>query len=284
MLSNRSWLFFFFFPVCSQVSLTNVCNRWHVPPLHSKVVVTLLRFLREAHSFHECISHENVFFFFFPPLFYECVSQKCQCVHAWVRLRGESRGWNKVTVISSQSSDGLRFSLCSHFAHHLLINSLCAKCVCVYVCVRTTSFMTSVSKPRGLQFSEKTLIWSDRTASGALLRGDLHCGGDPRVSHIAGDNSKKDLKRTRLLSLSECLPVPTPSCFHHVPPLPPLFLFWHVLVLETPQWIIPHACTYSVEACYSHFRICGTNGDKRATKVLSFLTLDMVAVSYQLRP
>ena len=93
------------------------------------------------------------------------------------------------------------------FAQHLLIDSLCAcVCVCVCVCVSRTLLSWQVCpSPRGPLFSTKTLMWSDRTASGAPLWGDLHCGGDPRVCLVVDNNGRGggggDLKRTRPFSL-----------------------------------------------------------------------------------
>lgn len=109
-----------------------------------------------------------------------------------VRLREGSQGWNKVTVILLDGG-----SPCVPILPILPNNSLSTH---AYVCVsRTLFFSWQVCRsPQGLLFSTTTLMWSDRTASSALLWGDLHCGGDPRVWLVVDNNRKKDLKRTRL--------------------------------------------------------------------------------------
>lgn len=162
MLLNRSC---FFLSVCSRVEL--ICNRWHVLPLNSKLlVVTVLHFLHLWSS----LIHKFLMRTCFPNV---CHKKKCVCMCVTWGRRAKAEIRSLLFLLEALMEVLLVFPFCPTPPYRL---SLC-KCVCV----QNPSFMTSVSKPQGLQFSEKTLIWSDRTASGALFRGDLHCGGDPRV-------------------------------------------------------------------------------------------------------
>lgn len=140
----------------------------------------------------------------------KCVPEDYVCACVGVCVIGDS--WNKVNVIVLTIWKPDRGStVCSHFAQHLLFSLLFVHvCVCVSVggvrvCVFFDHFFHDKCGPPGLLFSTKTLTWSDRTASGVLLGGDLLCGGDLRVCLIVDNNRKKDLRRTEFFLFSESI-------------------------------------------------------------------------------
>lgn len=153
------------------------------------------------------------------------------CVCRWVWRAAEeprSRGWNKVTVMVLLMEVLLVFPVWPVFfaRHLLLIDSLSLHMCLVCLCVRPDHFFHDkcVRALGGCCSPQKTLMWSDRTASGALLWGDPHCGGDPRVWLGVDNNRKKDLKGTKALSVSEASYAPivlAPLLFFIYPP----FLF-----------------------------------------------------------
>lgn len=145
----------------------------------SKRLAALLHFMHLIHTatflmrtYFVNVRHKNV--------------EACTCEWEWESRAGAKK--RSLLLLSGALMEGLLM-----YPFRTIHPYRAPKYKCLRVCPQYTSFMTSMSKPQGLQFSAKTLIWSDRTASGTLLRGDLHCGGDPRVLLLLHNNRKKDL-------------------------------------------------------------------------------------------
>lgn len=159
----------------------------------------------------------------------------CIWVAGWVgesETERQAQGWNKVTVKSSVGSlDGgspcvLILPDTSYL--HSLHNVCVCVCVCEWVGVYPEYFFHDKCGPPGLLFSMKTLMWSDRRASGALLWGDLHCGGDPRVWPTVDNNRKRSQKDKACLSLKKRLSLSL------------LLLFLLLLSFFFPHWFSSH--------------------------------------------
>lgn len=203
------------------------CSRWHVSLLHIKPVSA-------RHKWSLFIPRPH---FSWEHGFWTCAINLCLCVFGllvgWERVR--QRGKHKAEIRS------LLKVLLEALMEVLLVFSFCLTppiftvcimcvyaCVCEWVGVYPEYFFHDKCGPPGLLFSMKTLMWSDRRASGALLWGDLHCGGDPRVWPTVDNNRKRSQKDKACLSLKKRLSLSL------------LLLFLLLLYFFFPHWFSSH--------------------------------------------
>lgn len=276
--------------VCSQVAWTNLFvtdDMFYYDTPSQKVQELLVEYISDCPALLACakLTHSQLHFLWEHVLWMCAIKMSCvcMCVGGWERVRWseQSQGWNKVTVIvllEALMEVFLVLPFCPFCPFCPTPPYRLTLCICVCVCVsRTLLSWQACPSPQGLLFSTKTLMWSDRTASGALLWGDLHCGGDPRVWLGVDNNRKKDLKRTRPFSLWKrlrlSLLVPTPSfsfllCFS--------FSFSVSLVThfgaQTPQWTVLLQTRAREKSnsllSNSQFLVCEADGHMRAKQIV----------------